>query len=154
MAADHYRVEARLVDGSRPTASDDAIALPSLVVANHVLAVIAVHHAISLPGGNAGDTFINLTVRPDPNGQLNDRFQVSFVRSDVYLNSHSSKPLFGVQRLSTSVASTDPSSTAYRRFKLPASGTMPNTYDTDGRVLASIADANARQLLFVKITRG
>ena len=36
----------------------------------------------------------------------------------------------------------------------PKSAAKATTYDADGRRMASVADANERQLLFVKITRG
>ena len=144
--AGHYRVEAKLVN-ARSSGHESPTTLPPVVVANHVLAVIAVSHAIALPSGNSGQGDINLTVRPDSNGG----FKVSFARSIVYGDNPNLRPVVNTQQFHASISRT---ANGYHVFSLPSYSKSIAAYDADGRVLASIADANARQLLFVKITRG
>ncbi len=112
IGAGHYRVEAKPVNAPRTV---ESISLPSVVLANHVLAVIAVSHAIASPATNAGKT---ASAQPAAPAQPFTPFEA---------------------RLS---------------FDFPAPVNASQVYDADGRCLASIADANERQLLFVKITRG
>jgi hypothetical protein len=150
--AGHYRVEAKLVTSA--SGNKSAVSLPTVVVANHVLAVIVVSHVIELPSGNSGMTDIQLTVRPGAKDSTDGRFQVSFVRSEMYPESTSSKPLFHVQRIDTSVPQAGSVSNGWCTFRLPAYDKGFKTYDADGRRMAGIADANERKLLFVKITRG
>jgi hypothetical protein len=152
--AGHYRVETKLMDSQCVGGNKFAITLPTVVVANHILAVIVVSHVIELPSGNSGMTDIQLTVRPGARDSTDGRFQVSFVRSEMYPESTSSKPFFHVQRFATSIPQAGSVSEGWSSFQLPAYDRGFKTYDADGRRLASIADANARQLLFVKITRG
>jgi len=110
--AGHYRVEA---NESNPI-------LPSIVVANHVLAIIAVSHAIALPGANVSEVVTRLAA-PDRQGPAAS--ELPFVTSTVPCS-----------------------------FDFPAPIAESRVYDADGRCMASLADANARQLLFVKTTRG
>ena len=104
--AGHYRVEAQ------PVASE-AASISSIVLANHVLAVLAVSHAIASPAASASQP-----AQPVATAQPFTPFET---------------------RVS---------------FDFPAPVSESHVYDADGRAMASVADANQRQLLFVKITRG
>jgi len=143
----HYRVEAKLVNGPRASGDKAAETFPPVVVANHVLAVIAVTHAINLPSGNQDESDLNLEVRPDTHGG----FKLTFDRSLVYGDNPNVRPVVNTQHFHASIART---AEGFHVFSIPAYAKSIPTYDADGRVLASIADANERQLLFVKISRG
>ncbi len=97
--AGHYCVE------SEPATVRESHPVPAFVLANHVLAVMAVSHVLA-PASN--------------------------VASSPQAAEFSLTPSFAILPLSI--------------------GTC--VYDANGRVTASLADANERQLLFVKITRG
>lgn len=100
--AGHYRVES----------AQDSAAPSSVMVANHLLAVLAVSHVL------AGSSEVT-TAAATPSANA---------------------PVFSVLDA--------------QALFIPAPVQISQVYDADGRCLASIADANERQLLFVKTTRG
>jgi hypothetical protein len=107
VGAGHYRVESKSV-------AVESISLPSIVLANHLLAVIAVSHAIAAPAATTNETAPQPVAPAQP---------------------------FAVWDANCS-------------FDFPAPVAASQVYYADGRRSASLADANERQLLFVKITRG
>jgi hypothetical protein len=145
--AGHYRVEAKLVNVPRSSSNKADETIPPVVVANHVLAVLAVMHTIKLPSGNQDESDLNLTVRPDADGG----FKVAFTRSLLYGDNPNVRPIVNTQQFHASIPQT---SDGYHVFSLPTYAKPIPAYDADSRCLASIADAHERQLLFVKITRG
>jgi hypothetical protein len=143
----HYRVEAKLVSGSVASADEVAMTLPSVVVLNHVLGLIAVSHAIGLPSGNLGESSINPKVRPD----ARDGFEFSFVHCEISPDKQSPKHALHAQRLNPSIEQT---SDRFHTCSLSNCTKSLADYAADSRLMASTADANERQLLFVKITKG
>jgi hypothetical protein len=108
---------------------------------------------VMLPDGSSRANGLWLSVVPDESGSYTLSFEG--FRFNGFEDRNGNKPNFSVQRITQTV--TPPvggGQSGSICVNLPAVDEVPATYDADGRRMASIADANARQLLFVKITRG
>ena len=177
VAPEHYRVEAKMVSLPASAAQDffasaphshldsneqvarligapksAALSLPSVDAARTSPARIAVTRSISFPHSASREVGVTLNVAPLGKSSDLDLFFVSVedVRFAGFEDRTATKPVINERGLNTSVAENQ----HYWCISLPPLHKSRVTYDTDGRVTASIADANERQLLFVKITRG
>lgn len=172
-----YTVEAKLISVPQATAkevldkvsnsycSDDFIAnliqspkarclsFPKVEAPAHQPAVIAVDQKEPGLDENVFKTGNRLTVKPQTDGSNGD-FRIAFARYEVFANSAGENPIHDVQSFSSPVTPPAAQSQGYRLFEVPEPKKPDLAYDANGRVMASVADANERQLLFVKITRG
>jgi len=176
----HYRVEAKVVSVPAALAkdisatmyngyySDDVVAhlarnsqacvlsLPSVDSANASSSKIEVTKKVALPGGKSRDAGVWLNVAP--NIHASDLRSVTLslqnVRFGGFADRKGAQPIFSTQRVTTTLTIFHDVATGYYCVNVPVSPKVPTTYDADGRRSASIADANERQLLFVKISRG
>lgn len=175
---EHYHVEAKLVslpagdvkDFSAPGFYNDSqigkfaanpkvscLAFPRVEAAETFPSTIAITKAFHLPDGTKRETGITLKISPDSKNPDAHSFNIQFenVRFMGFTDRKAAQPVFNTQRLTTTVSPGAQNPTpGYYGFILPASAKTPETYDANGRRSASVADANERQLLFVKITRG
>ena len=173
----HYRVEAKMVSLPATAAQDffasapnshvysneqvarligapksATLSLPSADVSQASPVHIAVTRSISFAHSASREVGITLNVAPI--GKCKDLALYSVSIDDVrfagFEDRTALKPVINERGLNTSVAENK----HYWCFSLPPLQQSHATYDADGRKSASIADANERQLLFVKITRG
>ncbi len=175
LVPDHYRVEAKVI-GLQPKVAKEVLSkfnntycsdytvsffantpgatclsLPTVVVANRHPAVISSRKDAN---GDAPAFGVNLTVRPDLQDASVSRFHLAFARFELFPIAGNSSPIHNIQQLNGAVTPSTSDLEGYRVFELPTPQKAATVYSADGRVQASIADANERQLLFVKITRG
>ncbi len=146
------RAIAHLIDN--PKAS--ILSLPSVTAAYSSASDVEITKEMTLPGGKSRETGISLKVTPNRKADAADSFKVAFenVRFVGFSDQKASLPIFSMQGISTSLTMFHEIAPGYYCLNIPAPAPVPKAYDADGRVIASIADANERQLLFVKITRG
>jgi hypothetical protein len=180
VSSGHYRVEAMLVSIPATAAkgiantslngfyANDVVAhlvsnqrasvlsLPSVESAARSSSKIDITQAVPLPNGASRETGIKLKVTPSQNAAHVYTYTVLIenVRFNGFEGRQAARPTFSTQRVVTTLVPFYKVPPGYNCVNLPALGKLPKTYDADGRVRASIADANERQLLFVKITRG
>ena len=176
-ALGHYSVEAKLISVTQDSLdhisggttmglfSNDMVAqlvqsphasvlsLPSFETATEAPGTIAITQKRLFSDGPPRQIGVTLTVTPTPTDQ---RFQIAFenVRFEGFSSAKATTPVFNTQRLATTMIPYQPATDGYYCCALQRLDHSVVTYDADGRRSASIADANERQLLFVKITRG
>jgi hypothetical protein len=176
----HYRVEAKLVKVSAASTkemsngavlgyySEDKVArfiqtpgvstlsMPSVDAAEATTAHIGLTRDVPLPHAAARETGIKLDIVPQKIGS-DFGFQVSIkdVRFQGFQDKTATIPLFHTGRVTTSIPAHAQAPAGYYCVNVPVPAQLTvATYDADGRRSASIADANERELLFVKISRG
>ncbi len=132
------------------------VSLPTVESAARLSSQIDLMQAVPLPNGASRETGIKLKVTPSRNAAHVYSYTVLIenVRFNGYEGRPAAHPTFSTQRVVTTLVPFYKVPPGYNCVNLPAWGKLPKTYDADGRVSASLADANERQLLFVKITRG
>jgi hypothetical protein len=175
----HYRVEVKIVsvpsNAAKEISSDVYNAYYSDAILGHLLsspqttivscpvvealsalpATIAITRDVTL-SSKSREVGINFSVTPDSKAEPGSRYQLAYsnVRFSGFADAKATLPVFNTQRLSTTMVVFHPPSQGYCCFNLRTDDHTVATYDANGRRSASIADANERQLLFVKITRG
>ena len=138
---------------SRPKAN--TLSFPSVECKNSLPSCIAMMHPVVLPDGQSRAVGINLDVVPQKSGTDYGYFvSINDVRFQGFQDHAATKPLFHTGRVTTTIPAGAQPLTGYYCFNVPAPQKLGNTYDADGRRSASVADANERQLLFVKTTLG
>lgn len=142
----------KLMDGSKA----NTLCLPTVERAELFPSHIGITQQIALPHAKTHETGINFDVVPQKeDAGILFRFSIENVQFQGFVDRAASKPVFHTASLSSGVHVKNLEIlSGYYCFNLPPSQVQLTTYDADGRKSASIADANERQLLFVKITRG
>ena len=174
----HYRVEAKIVSVSGASAKEmgngvilgyfsedkvvklmqspgvSALSLPSVDSAEAYSAHVDLTRNVPLPHGPAHETGVNLDIVPQKQG-TDFGYQVSLkdIRFQGFQDKTATIPLFHTGHVTTSIPASAQLPTGYLCVNIPVPQKLA-TYDADGRRSASIADAHARELLFVKISRG
>lgn len=138
----------------RPKA--DILSFPRVESVDSFPSHIGVTQQVALPDGKSRETGINFDVVPQKKGaDIGFLISIKEVQFHGFTDRGATKPIFNTERLSAGIpASERQPMDYYYCYNLPAQQKIPITYDVDGRQMASVADANERQLLFVKITRG
>jgi hypothetical protein len=171
----HYRVEAKIISVSAKASKDidagylsreklinliqrpgaSVLSCPLVDSSQATSAHIDVTRDVALPHGSTRTVGINLDVVPQKHGP-DSGYQVSIkdVRFQGFRDAAATDPIFHIGRVTTSVPFTAQPDTGYYCIDVPAPKKVATTYDADGRRSAAIADANERELLFVKISRG
>ena len=174
----HYRVEAKVVSVSAAAAREmgggamgffseekvvrlsgrpgiSILSCPSVDAAESVPAHIGVTRNVQLPHGSTREVGINLDVVPQRKG-ADSAYLVSIkdVRFQGFRDRAATLPIFHTGRVTTAIPRSAEMGTGYYCIDVPAPQKAVRTYDADGRRSAAIADANERELLFVKISRG
>jgi hypothetical protein len=178
LAPGHYRVEAKMI--SLPAAAakgfgtsiplsgiysneqvarligaprSSTLSFPSVEAVETAPAQIAVTRSFALPHAASQEVGVTLNVVPAGERSHLKTFSVSLndVRLAGFEDRGATRPVLDKRSLHMGVTE----SPHYWCINLPPlRKSWITTYDADGRRSASIADANERQLLFVKITRG
>jgi len=179
VTSEHYRVEAKMISVSAKAVTDfgsgvapgfiseervvklienpgaSTLSFPSVESAQSLPSHIDVTRDVPLPHGTMREAGISLDVVPQKQGK-DFGFQVSI--KDVHFQGFQDRkatiPLFHTGRVTTSIPASAQLPTGYYCINVPVPPKTAATYDADGRRSASIADANERELLFVKISRG
>jgi hypothetical protein len=178
VASEHYRVEAKMISVSGEAVRDfggvvtpgyiseermvklienprtSTLSLPSVEAKESLPSHIDVTREVPLPHGAAREAGISLDIVPRKQG-ADLGFQVSLkdIRFQGFQDRSATIPLFHTGRVTTSIPASAQAPTGYYCISVPVPQKLA-TYDADGRRSASIADANERELLFVKISRG
>ncbi len=176
-SAGHYRVEAILVSAPKAAANnfstdtlnvyypDDAVGhllktpatsvltCPSFEAKSNTRGTVEVTQKKAFSDGLLHKTGITLTVTPTSH---EGTYRIAFenIRFAGFKDATTKQPVFNIQRLSTTMMQFNPPSKGYCCFNIRGIDHSVATYDADGRKSASMADANERELLFVKISRG
>lgn len=176
----HYRVEAKVINVSAAAAKDidngasglgylsqerlvkligspgaNLLSCPSVDSAESLAAHIDVTRNVPLPHGASREVGINLAVVPQKQGSdIGYLVSIKDVRFQGFQDRAATQPIFHTGRVTTSIPASAGTGTGYYCIDIPAPKKVAMTYDADGRRSAAIADANERELLFVKISRG
>jgi len=140
-------------------ASRDAtvISFPQVTASDKLPAVIAMTHPAQLPQVGKREIGVSLKIAPDDKEAALSKFNIAYQNVSIagFSDAKATTPVFSTQRLSTTVSlDVRPAGEGYWCYALPVKDQSVQIYGADGKKLASIADADERQLLFVKISRG
>ena len=175
----YYRVEAKIISVSAAATKDidagpglgylsqeklialikqpgaSVLSCPSVDSTESLAAHIDVTRDVALPHGSTRSVGINLDVVPQKPG-ADSGYQVSIkdVHFQGFRDQAATDPIFHIGRVAASVPVSAQPDAGYYCINVPAPKKVAMAYDADGRRSAAIADANERELLFVKISRG
>jgi len=137
----------------RPKA--DILSFPRVETVDSIPSHVGLTQQMALPDGKSRETGINFDVVPRKKGtDFGFGISISNVRFQGFQDRTATKPLFHTGHVTTTIPVSAQLPAGYYCFNVPVPQKLATTYDADGRRMASVADANERQLLFVKITRG
>jgi len=176
----HYRVEAKVINVSAAAAKDinngasglgylsqerlvelmgspgaNILSCPSVDSAESLATHIGVTRHVPLPHGAGREVGINRDVVPQKRGaDFGYLISIKDVRFQGFQDQAATLPIFHKGHVTTSIPASAGTGSGYYCIDVPAPKKVAVTYDADGRRSAAIADANERELLFVKISRG
>ena len=120
-----------------------------LVAPAQPLSAAVVPETMSMPGAASLGMVLRVVIKPHLEVALDSKVRLSLGSARYTADAPNASSILSLRSISLST----PFDCGFNRTKQDRQ-TVPRDYHSNGRVMASIADANERQLLFVKITRG
>ncbi len=134
------------------------ISLPVLDTTATLPLTVANTQEMALADGKSREIGATLTMSPVLQGTdlISENLEFKNIRVTGSPIARGVHPIFSTQHITTALILFHDVRPGYYCLNLRGTqkSTTTTTYDANGRLMASIADANERQLLFVKITRG